>query len=64
MGIILIIPFVIGVAGNAEHWATGIPLSASKGVNFNGLLPYGLEMCDVISSALDQCAPLQVYKAT
>ena len=49
--------------GNADHWAKGIPLSAGKGVNFNGLLPYGLEMCDVISSALDQCAPLMVYKA-
>jgi len=39
------------------------PLSAGKGVNFNGLLPYGLEWVDVISSALDQCAPLKVYKA-
>ena len=63
MGIIPIIPFVIGIAGNAGHWAKGIRLSAGKGVNFNGLLPYGLEMCDVISSALDQSAPLKVYKA-
>ena len=54
---------MIGIAGNAGHWAKGKPLSAGKGVNFNGLLPYGLEMVDVISSALDQCAPLKVYKA-
>jgi len=56
-------PEVIGIAGNAGHWAKGKPLSAGKGVNFNGLLPYGLEWVDVISSALDQCAPLKVYKA-
>ena len=63
MGIIPIIPFVIGIAGSAGQWAKGIPLSAGRGVNFNGLLPYGLEWVDVISSALDQCAPLKVYKA-
>lgn len=56
-------PDVIGIAGNAGHWAKGKPLSTGKGVNFNGLLPYGLEMVDVISSALDQCAPLKVYRA-
>ena len=55
--------WLIGIAGNAGHWAKGKPLSAGKGVNFNGLLPYGLEWVDVISSALDQCAPLKVYKA-
>ncbi len=63
MGIVPIIPFVIGIAGNPGHWTKGIPLSAGKGVNFNGLLPYGLECVDVTSSALDQCAPLKVYKA-
>src|SRR3989338_2453648 len=56
-------PEVIGIAGNAGHWAKGKPLSMGKGVNFNGLLPYGFEVIDVISSALDQCAPLKVYKA-
>ena len=56
-------PEVIGIAGNAGHWTKGIPLSAGNGVNLNRLLPYGLEWVDVISSALDQCAPLKVYKA-
>jgi hypothetical protein len=56
-------PEVIGIAGNAGHWAKDTPLTLGKSVNFNGLLPYGLECVDVISSALDQCAPLKVYKA-
>jgi anaerobic selenocysteine-containing dehydrogenase len=57
-------PDVIGIAGNAGHWAQGKPLSTGKGVNFNGLLPYGEEKMDLISTALDQCAPLKVYKAS
>ncbi|MFQ5851877.1 MAG: molybdopterin-dependent oxidoreductase [Candidatus Binatia bacterium] len=56
-------PEVIGIAGNAGHWAEGKPLSMGMGVNFNGLLPYGAERMDLISTALDQCAPLKVYKA-
>jgi anaerobic selenocysteine-containing dehydrogenase len=56
-------PEVIGIAGNAGHWAKGKALSAGKGVNFNGLVPHGLECVDVISTALNQCAPLKVYKA-
>jgi hypothetical protein len=43
-------PEVIGIAGNAGHWAKDTPLTLGKCV-------------DVISSALDQCAPLKVYKA-
>lgn len=56
-------PEVIGIAGNAGHWAKGKPLSLGRGVNFNGLLPYGEDKIDLISTALDQCAPLKVYKA-
>lgn len=56
-------PEVIGIAGNAGHWARGKPLSQGKGVHFNGLLPYGIENIDVISTALDHCAALKVTKA-
>lgn len=56
-------PQVIGIAGNAGHWAKGKQLSRGKGVHFNGLLPYGIEKMDLISTALDHCAPLKVYKA-
>jgi molybdopterin-containing oxidoreductase family molybdopterin binding subunit len=56
-------PEVIGIAGNAGHWSEGKRLSKGKGVNFNSLLPYGADRMDVISTALDQCAPLKVYKA-
>ena len=56
-------PEVIGIAGNAGHWAKGKPLSQKKGVHFNGLLPYGIDRMDLISTALDHCAPLKVYKA-
>ena len=56
-------PEVIGIAGNAGHWARGKPLSTGIGVNFNGLLPFDMSKFDVISSALDHCIPLKVYKA-
>ena len=56
-------PDVIGIAGNAGHWASGKPLSTGKGVNFNGLLPFDMNTLDVISSSLEHCIPLKVYKA-
>ncbi|MBI4200498.1 MAG: molybdopterin-dependent oxidoreductase [Chloroflexi bacterium] len=56
-------PEVVGIAGHAGHWAQGKPLSRGKGVNFNSLLPYGPEKMDVISTALDHCAPLKVSRA-
>lgn len=56
-------PEVIGIAGNSGHWSRGKRLSMGKGVSFNGLLPYGEDKMDLISTALDQCAPLKVYKA-
>ncbi len=56
-------PEVLGIAGHAGHWAEGKPLSKGKGVNFQGLLPYGEDKMDVISTAVDMCAPLKVYKA-
>ena len=56
-------PEVIGIAGHSGHWSAGKPLSRGKGVNFQGLLPYDLDHIDMISSAIDMCAPLKVYKA-
>ncbi len=56
-------PEVIGIAGNAGHWARGKPISTGKGVNFNGLLPFDMNKFDVISSALEHCIPLKVSKA-
>ena len=59
----MIHPKVLGIAGHAGHWAQGKAISRGKGVNFNGLLPYGEHTVDIISTAMDQCAPLKVYKA-
>ncbi|MCL0044134.1 molybdopterin-dependent oxidoreductase [Dehalococcoidia bacterium] len=56
-------PEVLGIAGHAGHWSKGKPLAQGKGVNFNGLLPYGENKLDVISTALDHCAPIKVTKA-
>ena len=54
---------VVGIAGQAGHTAKGKPLSKGKGVNFNGFLPYELDQFDMISTAVDFCAPLKVSKA-
>ena len=57
-------PEVLGIAGHAGAWAEGRPLSKGKGVNFNGLLPMESEQdFDVISTSLDHCALLKVFKA-
>jgi len=56
-------PEVLGIAGHAGHWAKGKPLSTGKGVNFNGLLPYDMDHTDMITTAIDFCAPLKVSKA-
>jgi len=56
-------PQVIGIAGHAGHWAGGKARTKGKGVNFNSLLPYDLEHLDLLSTAVDMCAPLTVRKA-
>jgi len=36
-------------------------IAQSKGVNFNSLLPTGLEHIDKISTALDHCVEVRLY---
>jgi len=55
-------PEVVGVAGHFGHWAPGMPVSRGKGVNFNSLLPSDLEHIDLISSSLDHCVEVKIYK--
>jgi molybdopterin-containing oxidoreductase family molybdopterin binding subunit len=55
-------PQAVGVGGHFGHWAPGMPVSRGKGVNFNGLCPTDIEHIDLISSALDHCVEVKVYK--
>ncbi len=55
-------PEAVGVGGHFGHWAPGMPVSRGKGVNFNSLLPSDLEHIDMISTALDHCVEVKVYK--
>jgi hypothetical protein len=52
----------VGIAGHFGHWAPGMPIARGKGVNFNSLLPTDLNHIDKISTALDHCVEVKVYK--
>ena len=53
-------PEVIGIAAHFGSTAKGKPLARGKGANFNKLLP--LDM-DPISTGVDSCVMVKVYKA-
>ena len=55
-------PQAVGVGGHFGPWAPGMPVSRGKGVNFNALLPTDLDHIDMISTALDHCVQVKVYK--
>ncbi len=55
-------PQVVGVGGHFGHWSAGMPVARGKGINFNSLLPTDLEHIDKISSALDHCVQVRLYK--
>ena len=55
-------PEVVGVAGHFGHWSPGMPVAKGKGVNFNALLPNDLERIDLISTSLDHCVEVKIYK--
>ncbi|OGQ81206.1 MAG: hypothetical protein A3G40_07200 [Deltaproteobacteria bacterium RIFCSPLOWO2_12_FULL_57_22] len=55
-------PEAVGVAGHFGHWSQGMPVARGKGINFNSLLPTDLEHIDKISTALDHCVQVRLYK--
>ena len=55
-------PQAVGVGGHFGHWAPGMPIARGKGINFNALLPTDIEHIDKISTALDHCVEVRVYK--
>jgi anaerobic selenocysteine-containing dehydrogenase len=55
-------PEAVGVGGHFGHWAPGMPIARGKGVNFNALLPTDMDHVDKISTALDHCVQVKVYK--
>lgn len=56
-------PEVVGIGGHFGHWAKGMPVSRGKGLPFNAFLPHDLEHMDKLSTAMDCCVPVKVYKA-
>jgi molybdopterin-containing oxidoreductase family molybdopterin binding subunit len=55
-------PQAVGVGGHFGHWAPGMPVSRGKGINFNSLCPTDIDHIDMISTALDHCVQVRVYK--
>ena len=55
-------PEAVGVGGHFGHWSPGMPIARGKGVNFNSLLPTDIDHIDKISTALDHCVQVKVYK--
>ena len=55
-------PQTVGIGGHFGHTSPGMPIARGKGVNFNALLPTDLEHIDKISTALDHCVQVKIYK--
>ena len=55
-------PQAVGVGGHFGHCSPGMPVARGKGVNFNSLLPTDIDHIDMISTALDHCVEVRVYK--
>jgi anaerobic selenocysteine-containing dehydrogenase len=55
-------PQAVGIGGHFGHWSPGMPIARGKGINFNSLLPTDIEHIDKISTALDHCVQVKVYK--
>ncbi len=55
-------PEAVGVGGHFGHSSPGMPIARGKGINFNSLLPTDIEHIDKISSALDHCVQVKIYK--
>ncbi|MCC6888708.1 MAG: molybdopterin-dependent oxidoreductase [Hyphomicrobiales bacterium] len=55
-------PEAVGVGGHFGHWSAGMPVARGKGINFNSLLPTDIDHVDMISSALDHCVQVKLYK--
>ncbi len=55
-------PRVVGIGGHFGHTSPGMPIAKGKGVSFNALLPSDLDHIDKISTALDHCVEVKVFK--
>jgi len=53
----------VGIAGGFGSWSKHKPIGKGKGVNFNSLLSLTPAHVDWISTAVDGCALVKVYKA-
>ncbi len=59
----LLHPESVICCGTFGHWAKGLPVSRSKGVLHNALLPKpSIERIDMLSGQIDMCVGVKVYK--
>lgn len=56
-------PETVGISSHFGGWAKGKPLAARQGDNFNCLLPFDEEHKDPVSSGVDACVKVRVYKS-
>ncbi len=54
---------VVAIAGELGSWAQGKPLARGKGLHFGALLPLRPDRIDGVTSALDGCVRVKVYRA-
>lgn len=55
-------PEVLGIAGVFGSWAKGKPVALGKGAHFNSLLVFDEGQIDWVSSGVDCCAKVKLYK--
>jgi molybdopterin-containing oxidoreductase family molybdopterin binding subunit len=55
-------PDAVGIGGHFGHFSPGMPIARGKGVSFNALLPTDIDHIDMISTALDHCVEVKIYK--
>ncbi len=55
-------PEATGISGHFGRLAKGMPVAYDKGTNFNNLLPFSLEVMDPVSTGVDACVKVKVYK--
>lgn len=56
-------PEAVGISGHFGSLAKGKPIAYGKGTNFNNLLPFGEKWMDPVSTGVDACVNVKVYKA-
>ncbi len=55
-------PEAVGISSHFGSMAKGKPVAYGKGANFNRLVPYNIDHIDPVSTGVDACVKVKVYK--